>query len=358
MKVTSNLSFLLCIGILAKPVVEASLNGFGRKHSAASTKRSIQRQVVFDFAAQQSHRDLQLTDAELEAAGLALCEAFLVALLGPNSGCTCTDDEPSMECSDFVSSNCLFCDTLQFEEACLFLDEEAQLAATSGTDSFVDCLTYESGPFTDKTICGIENFVDNTCAITIDGEECTSCTVVACGDEGETNFDIDCSNIIAEETWNLCTDDIPETSLFIAVGDNDRFEDLSCDDGNVDLAPVAASKSPSSAPSFAPSSMASATSSSALSTSSAPSSAPTSSHAPTSYGMPSDQPLLLPSTVPTCTGKGKGGGSKKSSSRQRGRTSQDTDAETAVKAGKGGKGSKGGKGGKRGSCNDDEEEDK
>jgi hypothetical protein len=270
MKVTSNLSFLLCIGTIAMPIVQASLNGFGLKRSAASTKSSIQRQDVFDFAAQQSHRGPKSmtatallskhsaalkraaknqktvefdvhqprrsleTDVDFEAATLALCEALFVDLLGPNSGCTCTDDEPSMECTDFVSSNCLFCDTLQFEDSCLFLDKEAQLAAGPGTDSFVDCLTYESGPFADKTICGIENFGDNTCAITIDGVECTSCTVITCGDEGATNFDINCSNIIAEDTWNLCTDDIPDTSLFIAVGNNDRFEDLSCNDGDLD----------------------------------------------------------------------------------------------------------------------------
>jgi hypothetical protein len=271
MKVTSILSLLLCIGTVAMPVVEASFNGFGLKRSAL-TKRSIQHQDVFDFAAQQqSHRGLKLaallskrsattkrftknqkavevdahhqrrslqTDSEI-IAELALCEVFLAVLLGPDSGCTCSEDEPSTECNEFISSNCLLCDTLQGEEACLFFDEQAALAAALAapeTDIFVDCLTYESGPFAGTAFCGIESLLDNTCTFTINETECTSCTVVAC--DVENTFDIDCSNIIAGETWNLCTDDIPETSPFIAVGTNDRFEDLSCSEGDADTSLV------------------------------------------------------------------------------------------------------------------------
>jgi hypothetical protein len=273
MKVTFNLPFLLCIGTIAMSAVEASLNdGLGSERSAA-TKPSLQRQDVFDFAAQQSNRGLKSatatallskrssatkraaktqkavevairqqrrslqTEDELDAISLTLCEVFLEALLGPNSGCTCTEEEPSMECNDFIYTNCLLCDTIQFEEACLVFDEEAVLAASTGTESLVDCLTYKSGPFADDTISGIENLVDNTCTFTINETECNSCTVVACDGE-ETDFDIDCSNIIAGETWNICTDDIPETSLFIAFGTNDLFQDLTCGDGGgVDIGP-------------------------------------------------------------------------------------------------------------------------
>jgi hypothetical protein len=290
MKVTSNISFLLCIGTIAMSVVEASLNhSFGRMHSAATKPFLQRRQEIFDFAAQQSHRGLKSAhtamsllskrsattkradknqkavevavqqhqrrslqgDSEFDAASLAICELFLEALYGPNSGCTCTDVEPSMECIDFISSNCAICEIIQFEEACLVFDEEAALAAYPETGSFVvDCLTYRSGPFADDTICGIENFSDNTCTFTINETECTSCTVIACDDVEtnfeETNYDIDCSNIIAGETWNLCTDDIPETSPFIAFGTNDLFQEYSCgngegadfglDDGSVGLA--------------------------------------------------------------------------------------------------------------------------
>jgi hypothetical protein len=277
MKVTSKFSFLLCISTIAMPVVEASHNGFGLKRSTA-TKPSIQRQDVFDFAAQRSHRGLKSAtamallskrsaaakraaknqkavevavhqqhrslqeDFDVDPASLAICEILLEALLGPNSGCTCTDEEPSMECTDFVSSNCVLCDTLQGEEACLVSDGEAALAAYPETGSFVvDCLTYRSGPFADDTICGIENLSDNTCTFTVNETECTSCTVIACDDEEgseETNYDIDCSNVIAGETWNLCTDDIPETSPFIAFGANDLFQEVTCGDGEgADLGP-------------------------------------------------------------------------------------------------------------------------
>jgi hypothetical protein len=272
MKVTSNLSFFLCISTIAMPDVEASINGLELRRSAA-TKPSLQRQDVFDFAAQQSRRGLKSataaallskrsaatkrasknqkavkvavhqqrrslqTEDELDAISLALCEVFLEGLYGPNSGCTCTDEEPSQECYDFLLNNCFLCETIQSEETCLVFDEEAALAALSaspGTEGPVLCSTYKSGPFADDTICRIENLADSTCTFTINETECNSCTVVECGEE--TDFDIDCSNVIAGETWNLCTDDIPETSLFIGLGNNDLFQDLACGDGgSVDL---------------------------------------------------------------------------------------------------------------------------
>jgi hypothetical protein len=108
------------------------------------------------------------------------------------------------------------------------------LAVDAGADSFVQCFTYESGPFADSTICEIENYNDNTCTISIDGVECDSCAVITCNSVGGfdryTDFDLDCSNIIQGETWNLCTDDIPETSLFIVAGINDLFTELTCGD--------------------------------------------------------------------------------------------------------------------------------
>jgi hypothetical protein len=149
----------------------------------------------------------------------ALCEAFLTLLVGPDSGCTCAEEEPSTECIDYLAT-CNFCDTLQGEDACI------SISLTEDTSSVVSgCITYESGPF-DNVICETENFIDNTCTITIDGTECSSCTVIDC--DGDTDYDIDCSNIIAGETWNLCTDTIPETSRFLAAGNNDRFEDPDC----------------------------------------------------------------------------------------------------------------------------------
>jgi hypothetical protein len=228
MKVTSNLSFLLCmIGTIAMPVVEASLNGLELKRSSAATMRAAKNQKAFEVAMRDQRRGLKSADA--------LCEAFL-----PNSGCTCSGDLPSQDCSDFITENCSRCDTLQNQEACLLIfDEEAVVAAfvaalvaSPATASvYVDCTTYKSGPFADDSICVIENLDDNNCTFTINETECNSCTVVDCGEE--TDFDIDCSNVIAGETWNLCTDDIPETSLFIALGTNDRFQDLTCTPNSV-----------------------------------------------------------------------------------------------------------------------------
>jgi hypothetical protein len=150
----------------------------------------------------------------------AVCDAFLARLVGPDSGCTCTEEEPSTECTDYLAT-CNFCDTLQGKDACLSI---SLIEDTSSV--YRGCITYESGPF-DNVICETENFINNTCTITIDGTECSSCTVIDCA--GDTDYDIDCSNIIAGETWNLCcTDTIPETSRFLAAGNNDRFEDPDC----------------------------------------------------------------------------------------------------------------------------------
>jgi hypothetical protein len=261
MKVTSNLSFLLCIISVAMPVVE-SIKGFGRKLSAATKPTStIKHRELFDFAAasqQHSNRGLKsalapglrqrrsavtkralkhqkaLADAAVhkQNRGLqepnltdpAVCEVFLTLLVGPDSGCTCTEEEPSTECIENLAT-CNFCDTLQNEEACI------SISLTEDTSSvYSGCITYESGPF-DNVICETESFIDNTCTITIDGEECSSCTVVDC--DGDTDYDIDCSNIIAGETWNLCTDTIPETSCFLVAGNNDRFEDPSCSEASL-----------------------------------------------------------------------------------------------------------------------------
>jgi hypothetical protein len=218
MKVTSNLSFLVCISSVVMPAIDARASGFSYKRSTA-TKRSIKDQEV--------SRTLQ-TDDEL---ALQLCETFLEILLGPNSGCTCAEDgELTSDCEDFLSQ-CDICDTIQGERTCLaFAEEESTAASTS--DIVADCFAYESGPFA-NTICTLDNFVESTCTITIDGKECNSCAIVACSaTDGtgvfEDSYDFDCSNVIEGETWNLCTADIPETSRFLAIGNNDLFTDLDC----------------------------------------------------------------------------------------------------------------------------------
>ncbi len=237
MKVTSNLSFVLCIGTIAMSVIEASLNGLGPNRSDAN-KPSLQRQAVFDFAALQSPRGLKSVSAAslLSKRSAATKRATKTQkavefAIHEQRRSLQTEDElvASLELVSEMTVYCLVCDTIQSEEACLSFDDEAAVAAlvTSPEAFLVDCTAYRSGPFADDTICGIENFVDNNCTFTINARECNSCTVVACDGE-ETDFDIDCSNIIAGETWNFCTDDIPETSLFIGLGNNDRFQDKYC----------------------------------------------------------------------------------------------------------------------------------
>jgi hypothetical protein len=152
-----------------------------------------------------------------------LCEAFLAVLFGStNTGCTCDDAEPSDKCLEFLSS-CSACDTVQGERTC-FTEEVEKSNALSSDDVDAYCYTYESGLF-DNTICELYNPADDTCTITIDGTECSSCALVTCDDDDF--YDIDCSNVIEGETWNQCTDDIPETSRFLATANNDRYLDFS-----------------------------------------------------------------------------------------------------------------------------------
>jgi hypothetical protein len=206
------------------PAIDARASGFSFKRSAV-TKRSIKGQEV--------SRSLQ-TDDEL---ALQLCETFLEILLGPNSGCTCAvDGEVSSDCEDLLAQ-CNICDTVQGQKTCLEFAEEESITASTA-EILADCFTYESGPF-DNTICTLDNVVDGTCAITIDGTECSSCAIVTCSATDGSgvffkSYDMDCSNVIAGETWNLCTDDIPETSRFLA-GNNERFADLDCPSGGFAL---------------------------------------------------------------------------------------------------------------------------
>jgi hypothetical protein len=270
MKVVANLSFFLCISSLLMSVIEASSKDLRTKLSVAKERfTSIKREEIFDFAAaqQQPHRDLKsasvtglsqertaaiklawqhqqraVTDAVVHQhhrglqtpndEDLAGCELTLEFLYGPNSGCTCnTEEEASAQCVDFVAQNCIFCETLlDGQEVCVagFPD----ISFDSVDFSFRECFAYDSGPFDNTLFCLSEQSIDNTCTIHIDGTECSSCTVIDCDDGSD--YDIDCSNLISGETWNLCTDDIPETSPFIAAGNNDRFTDLNCDTGNGD----------------------------------------------------------------------------------------------------------------------------
>jgi hypothetical protein len=225
MKVTSNLSFLLCISSVVMPVIEASIKGFpgfSPKLSAATTRALKHEKALADTSTavqvRQQHRGLQ-PDLSVPI----VCNAFLSLLYGLNSGCSCTDGVgASTECSAFIRDNCNFYDIVQDEEASISFS-----TITRTTDSFSSCRTYMSGPF-DNTICTIDNLIDDTCITTIDGEECSSCSVVDCEEEGDSDYVIDCSNLITGETWNFCNAAIPETSVFIAYGTNAGFDDPRC----------------------------------------------------------------------------------------------------------------------------------
>jgi hypothetical protein len=122
MKVTSNLSFLLCISSVVTPVVDARANGFGLLKRSAVTKR-------YDFAVHQQRRSLQ-TDG---LSAKDFCESNL-KIVAPNVDCTCTEDgEPTLEC-DILLAECAVCDTIQGEITCLAFDQAATNTAITRHD--------------------------------------------------------------------------------------------------------------------------------------------------------------------------------------------------------------------------------
>jgi hypothetical protein len=157
---------------------------------------------------------------------LALCQSIPDNQFGADSDC-CTCAQNGQDFIPKCDWAFQFCESLQGEELCGFIDEKASAAATvSDSSIFADCYTFRSGPLDDT----IDNFADGTCTITIDGTECNSCAHAFCsatdgGGVFPESFDLDCSNIIEGEMWNLCTDDIPETSPFIVIGSNELFVD-------------------------------------------------------------------------------------------------------------------------------------
>lgn len=194
------------------------------KGNKITSSQSLHREQALYKA---EHRELQ-SDVGLQD----LCESFLDLFFGPNSGCVCvptadgTDFEA--ECGDLFD-NCPSCETLQGQETCLKIDVDAAKLVTVTEEEEVSCQTYISGVF-DNTICEARNLNDNNCTLTIDGAECSSCEVVTCGVSNafEENLNMDCSNVIAGETFNLCTDTIPETSRFIYLGNNVLYTFAEC----------------------------------------------------------------------------------------------------------------------------------
>jgi hypothetical protein len=217
-----------------------------RRAAVSQQKQHVERQLVDLRAQQHQHQERALQtgagESLSDADNQAFCETVLLVFFGAGSGCTCvltadgTDYEPNC---DALLESCVLCEPLQGQETCFNFDLEAALAAeTSETEA--SCVTYTSGVF-DNTICQIRNLVDGSCAVTVDGAECNSCTVIAC-DEGESFFDdavdFDCSNLIAGEVWNVCVDDIPETSPFIFARNNGNlfnFDRCFSDTGSSDL---------------------------------------------------------------------------------------------------------------------------
>jgi hypothetical protein len=98
-------------------------------------------------------------------------------------------------------------------------EQESTAAITADLEATYASPTNLAPPFAGITNCAINNFADGTCTITTDGAECNSCTLITCdatdgAGQTDENYDIDCSNVIEGEVWNLCTDDVPETSPF------------------------------------------------------------------------------------------------------------------------------------------------
>lgn len=196
-----------------------------------ASRSNIQRQLV-DLRAQQLYqRETQATQED--------CEGFLDIFFGVDSGCECVlsdnglDYEPNC---DELLDGCESCETIQGVETCLSFDLEASATADGSTELEVLCYVYSSGAFGETTICQARDSLSENCTLSIDGAECNSCSIVQCGADNpfyDEYFDYDCSNVIEGESWNLCSDNISDTSPFIFAGNNELFTFADCFPGLV-----------------------------------------------------------------------------------------------------------------------------
>jgi hypothetical protein len=179
---------------------------------------------------QVEHRRLQ-TDEEI-------CDTILSnavdASYAPFCSCGRVEDTYVLDC---VASDCPDCEILNggAEETCAVSNDGVILAAfEGGTDIYYSCIIYISGAF-DNVVCLIEDG-EGSCVITVDDEPCNSCSYTDC-DAGYTDLSMDCSNILPDNDWNTCTDDIPETTPLITYGDNDLFFFEDCSAGTPSPSP-------------------------------------------------------------------------------------------------------------------------
>jgi hypothetical protein len=250
--------------------------------------------VVQHPLAEANHRNLQ-TDEEV-------CEFLLNEGFSEEDRLFCSCDRVGdiyqVECR---YTECLDCEILQGVDTCAALIEGVVLdAATLSEELFISCVDYESGLF-NSTICVFEreeNGSDN-CTVTADNVPCNSCAFATC-DDGFENYNVDCSNVPGGAVWNFCNADIPETSPFVAFGDNeifffDRCFDLSSN--STFPGPTASPQTapPTSSPTAPPTAPPTASPQTALPTA-APETAPPTASPQTA--LPTAAPQTAPQTAP------------------------------------------------------------
>jgi hypothetical protein len=289
---TSSMFRLLTL-LLVVVASEAAHGPFGSSlHNKNNKNNSNRNRYKFSSLktiyprAQVDHRQLQ-TDEEI-------CESILSSVVdasyAPYCSCERVEDTYVLDC---IASDCPDCEILLDEggasleeQTCALSNDGVILAAyEGGSDIYYSCIIYVSGAF-DNVVCLIEDGA-GSCIITVDDEPCNSCSYTDC-DAGYTDLSMDCSNILPDNDWETCTDNIPETTPLVSYGNNDLFFFEGCAVGTPSTSPGAAEMTviptssagppgdePESAPALAPSS-APPSKSAAPSVSVAPSTSPSS----------------------------------------------------------------------------------
>jgi hypothetical protein len=242
--------------------------------------------TVFQYPlAEANHRNLQ-TDEQV-------CEFLLNEGFREEDrlfcGCERLGNVYQVECR---FTDCLDCEIIQDVETCAVLIEGVDLNAETLTEEvFISCVDYESG-FFDSTICVYEKIGADSCTVTVNDVACNSCVFAAC-DDGFEDYSVDCSNVAGGDVWNFCNADVPETSPFVAFGNNNLFFFDECFDFTASPSTTNFNtNSPTEVPSSAPFTTGPNTS---------PQTVPQTTALPTTSPLTASPPSKAPATAPPST---------------------------------------------------------
>ena len=128
-------------------------------------------------------------------------------LEGTCGDCRCRSDEElcSLACGDACEA-CSFSDGI---ERCAVYASVGDFARIGNKAQFAECVQVTKGPDAGNTLCEANSYNEvgqlDTCKVSINGRECTSCIVDRDENSGEGCRVVDCTNIDGRSVLNTCS---------------------------------------------------------------------------------------------------------------------------------------------------------